>query len=722
MKFHKPFNKVRDIGSTVLGNARVHVGDFMKEAGDKVKGNNGKPPSPEISSAGAENQPDLVQGFDDQGQVDSISQDGSNPVSSSDVDGSIPRLSSMKTLSPAASFGAGSLGLEARNIEVDESEIDMLQSSIPTQTLLGQKNSDWYYQKLANQSQLPTSPYPQVSISEAIYGEHQPQGPHELYGSSTFGIGGAQDGGEIHELASSSRGEMLLDYGYLDFWQDTPDIGQISSGRLLGPPLLGPEFLQDNTPNSIIKTLPLSSSTTVAKLPKDIGEDLRREDPLLNRRFLVGAWQMLKKLRIASKHETASPQMRAFVDSLGGLDNIIGVGLNALKNILDGNIPTHITQVYCFLHVAYAMSQAEKNAKDDDLPPLAFRNDLDIFRNCLPSTSEVPDQPTQQDLFDEIVKVMWKEVQRAVEWTGSFLSKDLSRQLRDSIKVDVPVAKRSPINNNKGPSGGVQKTRPNVPRKAPLVMEKHLQGVSPKELRLLIAPPGAFKKPFPITIDKIINSTIFQDILNVVMKLGFARFFYLYLNTVSSDMHKTIEYELRFPATEDASDCVFCGDPHSWGSGCPTCDKAIQRVTQSQAIALKGLYDQVTEELKKTKGNTGLVVPWLLNPPTNPVLKNTTPVISRPAKTGDFVCSVPNCTRGPWVNKQSLDQHMKGFHNPRPQAYIICGFNGCTAKRGHKGGMEKALDNMRTHKRENNHFTPEELVNGTFGLTINVRQ
>ncbi|KAF3275589.1 hypothetical protein TWF970_006759 [Orbilia oligospora] len=642
MKFHvnKPFNKVRDIGSTVLGNARVHVGDFMKEAGNKIKGNNGKPPSPEISSAGAGNRPDVVQGFDDQGQVDSISQDGSNPVSSSDVDGSIPRLSSMKTLSPAASFGAGSLGLEARNIEVDESEIDMLQSSIPTQTLLGQKYSDWYYQQLANRSQLPTSPYPQVPISEAIYGGHQPQGPHELYGSSTFGIDGAQDGGEIHELASSSRGEMLSNYGYLDFWQDTPDIDQISSGRLLGPPLLGPEFLQDNTPNSIIKTLPLSSSTTVAKLPKDIGEDLRREDPLLNRRFLVGAWQMLKELRIASKHETASPQMRAFVDSLGGLDNIIGVGLSALKNILDGNIPTDITQVYCFLHVAYAVSRAEKNAKDDDLPPLAFRNDLELFRKCLPSTSEVPDQPTQQDLFDEIVK----------------------------------------------------------------------------------HPPGAFNKPLSTTIDQIINSTIFQGILNAVTKLGFARFFYLYLNTVSSDMYKTIEYELHFPATEDASDCVFCGDPHSWGSGCPTCDKAIQRVTQSQAIALKGLYDQVTEELKKTKGNTGLVVPWLLNPPTNPVLNNITPVRSRPAKTGDFVCSVPNCTRGPWVNKQSLDQHMKGFHNPKPQAYIICGFNGCTAKRGHKGGMEKALDNMRTHKRENNHFTPEELVNGTFGLTINVRQ
>ncbi|KAF3202431.1 hypothetical protein TWF679_010825 [Orbilia oligospora] len=625
MKFNKSIIKVRDIGSAVLENTRAHVGDFMKQAGDKIKGNNGKPPSPGIPSAEAGNQPDVVQGFDNQGQADGISQDGSSPVDPSDVDGGVSQFS-MQTLSPAASFGAGSLGLETLNIEVDESEIDMLQGSITTKTLLGQKYLDWFYQQLENRTQLPMSLYPQVSISEAIYGGYQPQGPHELYGSSTFGIDGAQSGGEIHELASGGQSERLSEYGYLDFWQDTPDIDQIiswpSSGRLLGPHPLAPEFLQEVTPNSKINTPPLSSSTTVAKLPKDIGEDLRHEDPLLNRRFLVGAWRMLKKLRIASKHETASPQMRAFVDSLGGLDNIIRVGLSALKSILDGNIPTEITQVYCFLHVAYAMSRAEKNAKGDDLPPSAFRNDLEIFRNCLPSTSEAPDQPTQQDIFDEIVEVVWKEVQRAVEWT----------------------------------------------------------------------------------------------------ELGFARFFYLYLNTVSSDMHKTIEYELRFPTTEDASDCVFCGDPHSWGSGCPTCDTAIQRVTQSQVITLKGLYDQVTEELKKTKGNTGLVVPWLPTPPTNPVSNNTTPMKSRPSKKGEFVCSVPNCTRGPWVNKQSLDQHMKGFHSPKPQAYLVCGFNGCTAKRGHKGGMEKALDNMRTHKRENNHFTPEELVNGTFGLTINVRQ
>ncbi|KAF3212143.1 hypothetical protein TWF192_006902 [Orbilia oligospora] len=687
MKFNKSIIKVRDIGSAVLENTRAHVGDFMKQAGDKIKGNNGKPPSPGIPSAEAGNQPDVVQGFDNQGQADGISQDGSSPVDPSDVDGGVSQFS-MQTLSPAASFGAGSLGLETLNIEVDESEIDMLQGSITTKTLLGQKYLDWFYQQLENRTQLPMSLYPQVSISEAIYGGYQPQGPHELYGSSTFGIDGAQSGGEIHELASGGQSERLSEYGYLDFWQDTPDIDQ------------------EVTPNSKINTPPLSSSTTVAKLPKDIGEDLRHEDPLLNRRFLVGAWRMLKKLRIASKHETASPQMRAFVDSLGGLDNIIRVGLSALKSILDGNIPTEITQVYCFLHVAYAISRAEKNAKGDDLLPSAFRNDLEIFRNCLPSTSEAPDQPTQQDIFDEIVKVVWKEVQRAVEWTGSFLGKDLSGQLRDSIKVDVPVSTGSAT--NKGPPGRVRKARPKVPRKAALVMEKSLQGISPGELRLLLSPPGAFNKSLSTTIDQIINSTIFQGILNTV--------------TISSDMHKTIEYELRFPTTEDASDCVFCGDPHSWGSGCPTCDTAIQRVTQSQVITLKGLYDQVTEELKKTKGNTGLVVPWLPTPPTNPVSNNTTPMKSRPSKKGDFVCSVPNCTRGPWVNKQSLDQHMKGFHSPKPQAYLVCGFNGCTAKRGHKGGMEKALDNMRTHKRENNHFTPEELVNGTFGLTINVRQ
>ncbi|RVD88723.1 uncharacterized protein DFL_002898 [Arthrobotrys flagrans] len=223
------------------------------------------------------------------------------------------------------------------------------------------------------------------------------------------------------------------------------------------------------------------------------------------------------------------------------------------------------------------MSRADKNAKDEDLTPMTFHDDLEIFRKCLPSVSEVPDQPTQQDLFDEIIKIRWKEVQKAIEWTG-----------------------------------GVRKSPPEVRRKAALVMKKALQGTILKDLTVLAAPPGAFKKPVLVTVDQIINSTTFRDILIAVNKLGFARFFYLYLNTVSSEMHKTIEYELRFPATQDASDCVFCGDPHAWVSGCPTCDHVIKRVAQSQVAALEGLYNQVTEELKKAKGDNVSLFPGCL--------------------------------------------------------------------------------------------------------------
>ncbi|KAK6520908.1 hypothetical protein TWF506_001149 [Arthrobotrys conoides] len=559
-------------------------------------------------------------------------------------------------------------------------------------------------------------------------GESQPQGPHELDGDFSFGpndvqVGGIELPGDSQSITPS---EDMFDE-YPEFWNDTLDDDPSISGRLYAPPPPVPEFIQNAIPNSHLHTfLPSSSSssTTPAQTSGTFDKELRFDDPLLNKRLIAAALQMLKKLRLASKLETASPQLRIFVDSLGGLDNIIRIGLDSLKSILDGNIPTNITQVYCFLHVAYAMSRAEKNAKDEDLPPLAFRDDLEIFRRCLSSIREVPDQPSQQDLFDEIVGVMWKEVQKAIEWTGSFLDKDLSKRLRDSMKADIQAAKGS--NTKRGPPGGIR-------RKPGLTMKKTLPGKIPnnltipelvvrQDITMIFAPPGAFNKSLSVTIDQIVNSTIFQDILITVNKLGFPRFFYLYLNTVSSDMYKIIEYELRFPLTEDATDCVFCGDPHAWDLGCPTCDKAIQRVTLPQTIALQGLYNQVIEELNKTKGNTCLVVPWLLNPSTNPTLQNTTPVKPKSVKTGDYVCSVSNCPRGPWVNKQSLDQHVKGYHTPKSQTYLICGFNGCTAKRGHKGGIEKASDNMRTHKRENNHFTPEELVKGTFGLIINVKE
>ncbi|KAK6539633.1 hypothetical protein TWF694_009839 [Orbilia ellipsospora] len=239
------------------------------------------------------------------------------------------------------------------------------------------------------------------------------------------------------------------------------------------------------------------------------------DDPLLNRRFLDAAWAALKKLHNATTREAASPQLKHFVEyqlgGIKGLRNIISTGLKALKSIFDGQIPSELSEVYCFLHVAYAISRSKKDARTEELPSLAFREDLNLFRRCLSSTSSTPEELSQQDIFDEIVKIMWTEFQEGLEWakprlptvlSGEFDNLDQWMGLRDAIRSPLNLDQKSLKNNVKELLQS---------QLFPLATMPDSHSV-PKVHTLSPVPTAHLEWPLP-TLEDIFTTTIFQELL-----------------------------------------------------------------------------------------------------------------------------------------------------------------------------------------------------------------
>ncbi|KAK6503292.1 hypothetical protein TWF481_008319 [Arthrobotrys musiformis] len=535
-------------------------------------------------------------------------------------------------------------------------------------------------------------------------------------------------------------------------YQDSTGNGQAFLGEL-SEPSSAAEFTQELLPHTQIREqetigspiVPLTSPSPVPNVnesfwaqadPSGLGprqtqvEDgyLRFDDDFfLNRRFVIAADRMLKKLQHESRRKSASPQFRDFVDfQLKDLANIIRIGLGVLKSVLDGSIPKDIAEVYCFLHVAYAMSRADKDAKDEHLSQSEFQEELKVFRNCLQSVPEELDKPSEQDLFDEVVKVMWTEFQQAIKWSKSVLSPNLNQQLQDVIKMDQKRP-RTPKGQvvKKGPRNGVQKTSPGSSSKPSLNMiTKRFQKMEISNITMTAKPPRARKTSLLVTVDLIISSKVFQDVLIAVEKFGLERFFYLFLNTVSPNMLQWMNKDRTvFPTIYDEVGCVFCGDPNAFEAGltCPTCDDTIQHLPQTDAITITVLYEQVAEELKnsRSEGKTPYGVTRLICARVNPK-SPPKPVRPRSQGEGKHVCPIVGCGHGPWVKKQSLDRHIQAVHTPRSQAYLICGFNGCNVKRGLRGFTEEDRDNMLTHKRQTGHFTAGERGGDKVGIEVSI--
>ncbi|KAF3913494.1 hypothetical protein AA313_de0209543 [Arthrobotrys entomopaga] len=143
-------------------------------------------------------------------------------------------------------------------------------------------------------------------------------------------------------------------------------------------------------------------------------ETSRAKLTAMNDRFLTAANNAYDKLLAGTKRPSASNEFKDFVASLGGVQDIIDVGTTVLDQILTEEVPRSLKKVYCFLHVAYAISQSEPLS--EKATALEFQAGLSVFRFCLPAVSEIPGMPSERDIFDEIANVMWEELEYALKW------------------------------------------------------------------------------------------------------------------------------------------------------------------------------------------------------------------------------------------------------------------------------------------------------------------
>ncbi|KAF3914019.1 hypothetical protein ABW21_db0209667 [Orbilia brochopaga] len=134
-----------------------------------------------------------------------------------------------------------------------------------------------------------------------------------------------------------------------------------------------------------------------------------------NEKFRSAATKAYNKLKRAAWSDAVSDDFRRFYRDLGDLEDIFKAGFDTLESFLGGGIPRSLKEMYSFLHVAYAMSQAELQTapvlKDSE-----FAAGISIFKSCLPNEPTAGGQLSEQDLFDEIVKIMWDELHDAMVW------------------------------------------------------------------------------------------------------------------------------------------------------------------------------------------------------------------------------------------------------------------------------------------------------------------
>ncbi|KAF3929756.1 hypothetical protein ABW19_dt0202784 [Dactylella cylindrospora] len=152
-------------------------------------------------------------------------------------------------------------------------------------------------------------------------------------------------------------------------------------------------------------------------------------------RFYKAARKAFQKLQCVASSTTASLKLQQFVRSLGTLNEIIHSGIATLEWLSNGeedSRPATIKQVYCLMHLAFAMSQADCGSACG-LPESEVHHGINILRSCV-----FPDTIFSDDkvLFDEITAAMFEETYlllrwiRAPRWHNAAITRDI-RQLRN---------------------------------------------------------------------------------------------------------------------------------------------------------------------------------------------------------------------------------------------------------------------------------------------------
>ncbi|KAF3929804.1 hypothetical protein ABW19_dt0210156 [Dactylella cylindrospora] len=175
--------------------------------------------------------------------------------------------------------------------------------------------------------------------------------------------------------------------------------------------------------------------------------------------FFAAVRVLYEKLEHAATLPTASPHFKSFVSSLQSLHRIIYSGIAALERLFSGSRPSTVRDIWCMIHVAFGISQAD--SKDTPtLPDQMLHDSLSILRSCLASEANYRNNVA---LLDEILEVAAEEVKLAISWIN-IRRRDRGAGIYDDLKDSIlqPTNKRKrdrgtwvPLNGPGPVPGGV---------------------------------------------------------------------------------------------------------------------------------------------------------------------------------------------------------------------------------------------------------------------------
>ncbi|KAF3925424.1 hypothetical protein AA313_de0208380 [Arthrobotrys entomopaga] len=81
--------------------------------------------------------------------------------------------------------------------------------------------------------------------------------------------------------------------------------------------------------------------------------------------------------------------------------------------------PDNLTSLYCMLHVCYAMSQASDTGAPQ-VTDTQFAKSASEWKHCITADADPKLRRQKQDLFDELIEVMWDEFKEGLEYAMQF--------------------------------------------------------------------------------------------------------------------------------------------------------------------------------------------------------------------------------------------------------------------------------------------------------------
>ncbi|KAK6540204.1 hypothetical protein TWF694_009023 [Orbilia ellipsospora] len=138
-------------------------------------------------------------------------------------------------------------------------------------------------------------------------------------------------------------------------------------------------------------------------------------------KFRQKAAEAFRKLENASLYRSEDFDRFVFQD-LQTVDNVIDIGQSTLYNFIDRKMqkpPDNLTSLYCMLHVCYAMSQAS-DTNAPEVTDVQFAKSASEWKHCITADTDPKLRRQKQDLFDELVEVMWDEFKEGLEYAMQF--------------------------------------------------------------------------------------------------------------------------------------------------------------------------------------------------------------------------------------------------------------------------------------------------------------